>query len=252
MENSVTAEKPKGSRTALRVLKIIRTIFIYLLAVGIIIAALLFASSNTPNKSLFGYRYYTVLTPSMEPTYSVGDMVFVKIEKADSINVGDVITFNPSSDSEAYLTHRVTEKLTNYDGTGVTCFRTKGDANDTEDDFLLDEGRVIGRVKFGIPWLGSIVRFVQLRWYLVVPLIILVFVFFKLLSVYFSRDDEEAESEEPGEDASDNEDETPEDEASPAEPEQPSEDDSEANEDDDSEILSERKKNNDDQEEKVR
>ncbi|MBR6102505.1 MAG: signal peptidase I [Ruminococcus sp.] len=252
MENSVTAEKPKGSRTALRVLKIIRTIFIYLLAVGIIIAALLFASSNTPNKSLFGYRYYTVLTPSMEPTYSVGDMVFVKIEKADSINVGDVITFNPSSDSEAYLTHRVTEKLTNYDGTGVTCFRTKGDANDTEDDFLLDEGRVIGRVKFGIPWLGSIVRFVQLRWYFVVPLIILVFVFFKLLSVYFSRDDEEAESEEPGEDASDNEDETPEDEASPAEPEQPSEDDSEANEDDDSEILSERKKNNDDQEEKVR
>ena len=86
----------------------------------------------------------------MEPAYSVGDMVFVKIENADNINVGDVITFNPSSDGNAYLTHRVVEKLPDYQGTGVTCFKTKGDANDSDDSFLIDESRVVGTVKFGI------------------------------------------------------------------------------------------------------
>ena len=64
-------------------------------------------------------------------------MVFVKIEDADNINVGDVITFNPSSDGEAYLTHRVIEKMPDYQGSGTTCFKTKGDANDSEDTFLI-------------------------------------------------------------------------------------------------------------------
>ena len=253
MGTSDKAETAKGSRKALRVLKIIRTIFIYLLAVGIIIAALLFASSNTPDKSLFGYRYYTVLTPSMEPTYSEGDMVFVKIENADSINVGDVITFNPSSDSDAYLTHRVTEKLVNYQGTGVTCFRTKGDANDTEDSFLLDEDRVIGRVRFSIPKLGSIVRFIQLRWYFVIPLIILIFVFFKLMSIYLSRGDKEEESKGPEDSTSESEDRSGKsgDEASETEEESTSADPeelSEKDEDNDKETEknSERKNNDDD------
>ena len=179
-----------GSQKGYRVLEIIRTVFVYLLAVGIIVAALMFAASNSPTKSLFGYRYYTVLTPSMEPAYSVGDMVIVRVTGADSIQIGDVITFNPSSDGEAYLTHRVIEKYENYQGTGVTCFRTKGDANDSEDSFLIDEDRVIGVVKFGIPTLGYVVRFIQLRWYFVLPLIVLIFIFFKLIGVYLAPTEE--------------------------------------------------------------
>lgn len=158
-----------------------------------IIAALMFAASNNPSKSLFGYRYYTVLTPSMEPAYSVGDMVFVKIESADKINIGDVITFNPSADSEAYLTHRVIEKYPDYQGSGITCFRTKGDANDSEDTFLIDEERVIGPVVAAIPKLGYVVRFVQLRWYYIVPIIALIFVFFKLMGIYLAPKEEAAE-----------------------------------------------------------
>ena len=193
MDNSIPDEQKGGSRAGYRVFRIVRTVFIYLLAAVIIIAALLFAASNSPSKSLFGYRYYTVLTPSMEPAYSVGDMVFVKIENADNINVDDVITFNPSSDSEAYLTHRVVEKLPDYQGSGVTCFKTKGDANDSEDSFLIDEERVIGPVKFSIPKMGYVVRFVQMRWYFIVPLIALIFVFFKLIGIYLAPKKEAAE-----------------------------------------------------------
>ncbi len=125
--------------------EIIRTIFIYLLSACIIIAAILFATDKSPQKSLFGYRYYTVLTPSMEPELSVGDMVIVKLANADEIAEGDVITFNPSSETDAYLTHRVTQLFPDYQGTGVTCFKTKGDANETEDSFLVDSSRLIGK-----------------------------------------------------------------------------------------------------------
>ena len=169
-----------------KVFSFIKKLFIYLFAIGVIIAAVLFAADHSPQKSFFGYKYYTVLTPSMSPTYKTGDMVFVKLQNASDINVGDVITFNPSSSSDAYLTHRVTQKLENYEGSGVTCFKTKGDANDVEDAMLIDQDRVIGSVKFSIPKLGYIVRFVQLRWYFVAALVILLWIFFRLLNMYFA------------------------------------------------------------------
>ena len=64
----------------------------------------------TAGKSIFGYRYYTVLTGSMSPSYEVGDVVFVHIEKSDKIKEGDVITFNPSNDSET-LSLRQIQKM---------------------------------------------------------------------------------------------------------------------------------------------
>lgn len=179
-----------------KVVRLIRTVLVYLLAAGIVLAAVLFAVNQSPQKSLFGYRYYTVLTPSMEPAYSVGDVVVVKLSNADEIEVGDAITFNPSSDSSAYLTHRVTEKLEDYEGSGETCFRTKGDANDSEDSFLIDSSRVIGKVAFAIPVLGYVIRFVQLRWYFVVPLAVLLIVLLHLVKKYFEAGAEDDEQEE--------------------------------------------------------
>ena len=177
-----------------RVFDIAFTVFVYLLAAAILFGALLFSFSTSPDKALFGYRYYTVLTGSMSPTYNVGDMIFVQLKDPKDINVGDVITFNPSQDSDAYLTHRVTEKIENYEGSGVTCFKTQGDANNAQDSFLIDENRVIGTVNFGIPMIGYVVRFVQLRWYLILPIVIMIAAFFQLLKRYFLMEkDEETE-----------------------------------------------------------
>lgn len=178
----------KSISAGCRIFSVLRTVFIYLLAVCVVIAAVLFASDKSPQKSVFGYRYYTVLTPSMEPELSVGDVVIVKLAGADEIDIGDVITFHPSGDSDAYLTHRVTQKMTDYEGTGVTCFVTKGDANETEDGFLLDSSRVVGKVVSHIPKLGYIIRFVQLKWYFVIPLIVMLFVFFELMKIYFREE----------------------------------------------------------------
>ena len=179
-----------------KVFDIAFTVFIYLLAAAILFGALLFSFSTSPDKALFGYRYYTVLTGSRSPTYNVGDMIFVQLKDPKEINVGDVITFNPSQDSDAYLTHRVTEKIDNYEGTGVTCFRTQGDANDAQDSFLIDGERVIGTVNFGIPAIGYVVRFVQLRWYIIIPIVIMIAVFFQLLKRFFLIKDDEPETAE--------------------------------------------------------
>jgi signal peptidase len=189
----ISEEKETAAKQSVgyRVAEVLGRIFIYILAACIVIAALIFAADKSPQKSLFGYRYYTVLTPSMEPELSVGDVVIVKLANADSISVGDVITFNPSSDSDAYLTHRVTQKFDDYEGTGVTCFRTKGDANDSEDSFLIDSERVIGTVSTHIPKIGYIIRFVQLRWYFVVPLAVMILIFFKLIKIYLRSGDEQ-------------------------------------------------------------
>ena len=171
-----------------------RTICIYLLALLVIAAALLFAADRTPDKTLFGYRYFTVLTNSMVPVFSSGDAVLVHAEDAQSIQVGDIITYHPSADTDSYLTHRVTQKLENYEGTGVTCFRTQGDANDAEDPFTIGEEQVVGTVALHIPKLGLVIRFVQLRWYYVVPLLLLVFLFFHLLGRYFTPEEGTGES----------------------------------------------------------
>lgn len=188
-----TKSEPVGA--GYKIVEIFRTIFVYLLAAAIIVGAVLFAANQSPTKSVFGFRYYTVLTDSMKPEFITGDMVIVKLKDATDIQQGDIITFNPSSSSDAYLTHRVTEKIENYEGTGVTCFRTKGDANNSEDSFLIDESRVIGTVAVAVPKLGTVVRFVQLRWYFVIPLIILIVVFFRLLEIYFSSEEEDSNSE---------------------------------------------------------
>lgn len=166
---------------AQRAAELVSDILFYLLIIAILAGAVTFASSRTADKSVFGYRYYDVLTGSMEPNYSVGDLIFVKITPAEEIQVGDPVTFNPGSTEDSYLTHRVIEKIENYQGTGVTCFRTQGDANDSPDPFVIDESRMIGVVKFSIPFLGLVVLFVQYHYIGIIAFVVLFVVFFTLL-----------------------------------------------------------------------
>ena len=141
-----------------------------------------------------GEEYY-VIKKNGPAELHVGTGITINKISFDSVSVGDVITFNPSSDGDAYLTHRVVEKLPDYQGSGVTCFKTKGDANDSEDTFLIDEERVVGVVTFKIPLMGYVVRFVQMRWYFIVPIIALIFVFFKLMGIYLGPSKKEAAEE---------------------------------------------------------
>lgn len=80
---------------------------------------------------------------SMEPTIHIGDIITV--DPSLSPEVGDVITFKVDDNT---VTHRVTKRWASTDPHGVVhaMFKTKGDANATEDAWTLAEGQIYGTV----------------------------------------------------------------------------------------------------------
>lgn len=104
---------------------------------------------------LLGFKCYTVISGSMEPEYSVGDLLYVKEVDAKSIKVGDPITFILNEDL-VVATHRVVRIDAEKQH-----FYTKGDANEIEDQNPVHFNNVIGVPKFSIAKLGYVSDFVQ-------------------------------------------------------------------------------------------
>ena len=104
---------------------------------------------------LLGYRCFNIISPSMEPEYGVGDLIYVKQVNPDSIKEGDVITFLVNEDL-VVGTHRVVR--VDRDNKH---FYTKGDANDIEDGDPVHYNNVIGVPRFSMPMLGYVSDFIQ-------------------------------------------------------------------------------------------
>jgi signal peptidase len=97
----------------------------------------------------------TVLSPSMEPALSPGDVVVVRPRPALQITVGDVITFtarDPESADTRTVTHRVTEVLPG------PVFRTKGDSNGDVDPLPVPAADVHGLLWYRVPLVGGLVE----------------------------------------------------------------------------------------------
>jgi signal peptidase len=104
---------------------------------------------------IMGYRVYTVISGSMEPQYSVGDLVYVKQVDPATIRVGDDITF-VLNEELVVATHRVVRIDSEHKH-----IYTKGLANDTEDTEPVHYKNVLGVVDFAIPVLGYVSNFIQ-------------------------------------------------------------------------------------------
>lgn len=99
---------------------------------------------------IFGLIPFTILSGSMEPTYHVGSLIYVKDVPAEEIKVGDPITFVLNEDL-VVATHRVVEIIPESEH-----FVTKGDANDIVDASPVYFKNLIGKPIFTIPYLGYI------------------------------------------------------------------------------------------------
>ena len=101
-----------------------------------------------------GYQAYTVLSGSMEPSYRVGSLVYVKPVNTADLRVGDVISF--MANSSTIVTHRIVDIVEKVDASGeeITFYKTKGDANNDADGSLVHEQNVLGLLRFSIPLLG--------------------------------------------------------------------------------------------------
>lgn len=138
------------NKTAKQIWNIISTVLVALI---VLIAAALVVTRLT------GMRAYTVLSGSMEPTYHVGSLVFVKPAEPAEVNPGDPITYLVAE--KTVVTHRCIEVLPDPDDPSVIRFRTKGDANDVEDGALVHGNNLIGRAVFSVPLLGFAANYIQ-------------------------------------------------------------------------------------------
>lgn len=108
---------------------------------------------------LIGFQVFTVLSGSMEPTYHVGSLIYVKDVDYTELEAGDVITFMLDEDTVA--THRIVEVVPDETDSSVLRFKTKGDANAAEDGSLVHYKNVIGTPVFTIPKLGYVANYIQ-------------------------------------------------------------------------------------------
>ena len=152
-------ESDTGSRSAYRVV----SIALKLLFVAILVLVI----AHSAPQVIGAEESYVVLSGSMEPALSTGDVVIVYDADPTTIEEGDVITYSQSGE-EIPVTHRVVEVL-DEDGEELA-FRTKGDANEDPDPVPVPASAVIGRIPavslplvgpvlLRIPYLGYLLRF---------------------------------------------------------------------------------------------
>lgn len=104
---------------------------------------------------LFGFQPLAVLSGSMEPTYHVGSIVFVKKAVPEEIAAGDVITFRLSG-----LDYPATHRVVTVDP-DKRVYVTKGD-NNTSQDGEIPFDSLIGRAStFSVPLLGYVSRYIR-------------------------------------------------------------------------------------------
>ena len=135
-------------------LKKVWSVFTTLIVVAVLVLALLLAGVR-----LFGLQVFAVLSGSMEPAYHTGSLIYVKKVDPFELKEGDVITFMLSEDTIA--THRIAGVVPDEDDPSVIRFRTKGDANDSEDGGLVHYKNVLGTPVFTIPYLGYVAEYIQ-------------------------------------------------------------------------------------------
>lgn len=99
--------------------------------------------------SVFGYLPLAVVSGSMEPAVSVGDLMVVHQEEA--YRVGDVVAF---WDGGSLTTHRIVAQT-------PAGFITKGDANNAQDSQPVVQEQIAGRMVLAFPAVGSVLLFLR-------------------------------------------------------------------------------------------
>lgn len=88
-----------------------------------------------------------VISGSMEPVLHTGSLVIIDMKKKNP-EEGDVIAFEVG---DSFVTHRLAEKT--EDG-----YITRGDANETNDPWIVAPGDIAGTIILHIPYVGYFIR----------------------------------------------------------------------------------------------
>lgn len=109
------------------------------------------------------YRFYNVLTNSMEPEIETNSLVLVKAyDKQMHLKEGDIITFQAKRFGEDIIvTHRFSHTETNEKG--ELLYRTHPEQSDVLDSYETTEEDILGVCVFHIPYIGRLPMFLKSR-----------------------------------------------------------------------------------------
>ncbi len=127
--------------------------------------------------SVFGLKPMIVLTGSMEPEISKGDLVLAKNVNPDDLKVKDIISYRDNEDS--IITHRIVSINTE----GERYFTTKGDANNTNDSTEIKDNMIEGIYVCKIKGLGNVLQFIQTPVGIAIVVMFIIIVAFVLISI---------------------------------------------------------------------
>jgi signal peptidase len=148
--------------------KIVKEVISVIIVVALLVPAIIYVAPFLVGGSFSSI----VLGGSMEPTIHVGSIVIVRSVKPEDVKVGDIIAFKTG---ESKTIHRVIDKV--VEG-GSFYFRTKGDANEDPDPWIVKPEDVLGELQLTIPYYGYLIVFARTPFgiilFILVPAIILI------------------------------------------------------------------------------
>ena len=155
----------QGEET-MKALKKTGTIIISVLLWLIILVAALYAFTTMATRdnqnvsSILGYTPLVVKSDSMAPTFSAGDLIFIKKCDTATLKEGDIICFHTIIDNEYALnTHRIQKIETVGDARSYT---TLGDNNNgITDTHIISDGDIVGKYVGDIPKAGKVMDFLS-------------------------------------------------------------------------------------------
>lgn len=150
-------------KKALNIVKSVLVWLVVIFAVCMMIFTVVSVSTfDRSDRSIFGYKAFTVLSDSMSKThFDAGDVVLVKEVEPQSLEVGDVIAYT-STNTENYgetVTHMIREKTADADGNPG--FITYGTTTDTNDEKIVTYDYIIGKYQGKLPKVGKFFEFLK-------------------------------------------------------------------------------------------
>lgn len=166
-DNKENCKNIKNEGTIKKISKIIGTVLIWLIIISTII---IFIRAFVYKKyDVFGYRFFIIMSGSMEPTIYTSDVVITKEQKANLQN-GDIIAFQ---NSKAVIVHRIVNILEENE---EVLYQTKGDNNNTVDSKKVKLSEVKGKVVFKISKFGKVILFINSHIVIFVSVIALIII----------------------------------------------------------------------------
>ncbi len=153
-------------------LKVVTWLLVAFTAFMVIFTVFTVSTVDKNDRSIFGYKFYIVLSDSMKKTdknadmdihFNARDIVIVKeVKNRAALKEGDIISFM-STNSDSYgetVTHMIRERK--YDGEGnFLGYVTFGTATGTNDEAIVEPSFVLGQYSGKLPAVGRFFNYIK-------------------------------------------------------------------------------------------